>query len=79
MRFLLHNEDAVYDASTKVWEYHLDRRIANPTSLVVKKATFTPVSSLTVHPHVIYMHSRPNCNSFPSGSQQEGPQSCSGI
>ena len=58
MRFLLHNEDAVYDASTKVWEYHLDRRIANPTSLVVKKATFTPVSSLTVHPHVIYMHSR---------------------
>ena len=57
MRFLLHNEEAVYDATTKVWHYTLDRRISNPTSLMVKKATFSPVSSLTVHPHVIYMHS----------------------
>ena len=36
----------------------MDRRISNPTSLTVKKVTFSPVSSLTVHPHVIYMHSR---------------------
>ena len=57
MRFLLHNEEAVYDATTKVWHYTLDKRISNPTSLMVKKATFSPVSSLTVLPHVIYMHS----------------------
>ena len=57
MRFLLHNEEAVYDATTKVWHYTLDKRISNPTSLTVKKATFSPVSSLIVHPHVIYMHS----------------------
>ena len=57
MRFLLHNEDAVYDAAKKVWHYTLDRRISHPTSLTVKKVTFTPVSTLTVHPHVIYMHS----------------------
>ena len=57
MRFLLHNEEAVYDATTKVWHYTLDKRISNPTSMIVKKATFSPVSSLTVLPHVIYMHS----------------------
>ena len=58
MRFLLHNEDAVYDATTKVWNYTLDKRISNPTSLTVNKVTFSPVSSLTIHPHVVYMHSR---------------------
>ena len=58
MRFLLHNEDAVYDATDKVWHYTLDRRISNPTSLTVKKATFSPISTLTPLPHVIYMHSR---------------------
>merc|ERR1711964_334614 len=57
MRFLLHNEDAVYDAASKVWHYTLDRRISNPTSIVVKKATFSPISTLTPLPHVIYMHS----------------------
>ena len=58
MRFLLHNSNADFDAATKTWFFHLDRRISNPTSLGVNKATFSPVSTLSPMPHVIYMHSR---------------------
>ena len=58
VRFLLHNSDATYDAAAKTWYFHLDRRISNPTRLKLNKATFSPVSTLSPMPHVIYMHSR---------------------
>ena len=57
LKFLLHSSNAAYDAATKTFVYNLDRRLANPRSLQVERATFTPVSTLTPMPHVVYMHS----------------------
>ena len=58
VRYLLHNSDATYDETAKVWHFNLDRRISNPTRLKLNKATFSPVSNLSPMPHVIHMHSR---------------------
>ena len=57
MRFLLHNSNAGYDATTKTWTFSLDRRFSNPRSITIEKAVFIPISTVTVTPHVVYMHS----------------------
>ena len=57
LKFLLHSSNAAYDAATKTFVYNLDRRLANPRTLQVERATFTPVSTLSPMPHVVYMHS----------------------
>ena len=58
MKFLLHNQEATYDATAKVWKYNLDKRISNPTRLVIRKACFTCTGSTSPMPHVVYMRSK---------------------
>jgi len=57
MRYLLHHSDATYDITTKRWLFTLDKRIANPTTIGVRRVTFTIVSTVTIPPPVVYMRS----------------------
>ena len=56
MRFLLHDSQAVYNASDKKWYFTLDRRIANPTSIRIGKCSFIAATAST-YPAVVYMRS----------------------
>ena len=41
MKFLCHSDEATYDATAKAWRYTLDKRIQNPTVMVLSKACFS--------------------------------------
>ena len=53
MRFLAHSEDATFDATTGRFYYNLDKRVSNPTSVRVVRASFLPASDAA---------SRASCN-----------------
>ena len=56
MRFLLHDSEAVYNATDWKWYFNLDRRIENPTLIRVGKCSFTAATAST-YPVVVYMRS----------------------
>ena len=56
MRYLLHHTDATYDSTSKRWFYNLDRRVSNPTAIVVSSCTYTAAAASS-YPSVVYMRS----------------------
>ena len=57
MRFLLHSSLANYDAATRKWVFALDKRISNPVSLRVVKATYSTPGDTSPHPQTVYLRS----------------------
>ena len=57
MKFLLHSSEATFDAASKKWFFNLDKRISNPTSIVLSKATFSCTTDTSPFPDVVYMRS----------------------
>ena len=56
MRYLLHSAEATYNAITKKFVYSLDRRIQDPTSIKLTKASFV-ASTADNYPPVVYVRS----------------------
>ena len=56
-KFLAHSSLASYDAVTKTWTFDLDKRISNPTSLRLAKATYSTPGDTSPHPQVVYLRS----------------------
>ena len=54
MRYLLHSENATYDAASKKWYFNLDKRITHPSLIVVKKCSYVGATS-TSYPTVAYL------------------------
>ena len=57
MKFLLHSSEATFEPVSKKWVFRLDKRISNPTQIVLSKATFTCTSDTAPFPDVVYMRS----------------------
>ena len=57
MRFLLHSSLSTYNSVTKKWVFSLDKRISNPTSVRVVKATYSTPGDTSPHPGVVYLRS----------------------
>ena len=56
MRILVHSEDATYNPATKQWVFTLDRRISNPTRIVVQQNNYS-ASITTNYPLTVYVRS----------------------
>ena len=56
MRFLIHSNNASYDAITKKWTVALDRRISNPTDFRVIGASYS-ASTTDSYPVTVYIRS----------------------
>ena len=56
MRILVHSEDATYNPATKQWVFTLDRRISNPTRIVVQQCNYS-ASTATNYPLTVYVRS----------------------
>ena len=56
MRILVHSEDATYNPATKQWVFTLDRRISNPTRIVVQQCNYS-ASTTTNYPLTVYVRS----------------------
>lgn len=56
MRFLVHSEDATFDAATGKYFFNLDRRIADPLRIRVTQAAYTAATQAT-YPQVVYLRS----------------------
>ena len=56
MRYLLHSDNATYDAASKKWYFNLDKRITHPSSIIVKKCSYVGATS-TSYPSVAYLRS----------------------
>ena len=56
VRFLLHSENATYNATTKKYTFALDRRIANPRSIRLSKANYQQKTE-TAYPLSVYVRS----------------------
>ena len=56
MRYLVHSEDATFDATTGKYMFYLDRRIANPYSITISKANFVAATASS-YPQVVYLRS----------------------
>ena len=56
MRILVHSEDASYNPATKQWVFTLDRRISNPTRIVVQQCNYS-ASTTTNYPLTVYVRS----------------------
>ena len=52
MRYLVHSEDATFDATTGKYMFYLDRRIANPYSITISKANFVAATASS-YPQVV--------------------------
>ena len=57
MRFLIHSEDATYDPIAKRYIYNLDRQIAQPSRLIIRKVQYTGASSTSDTVHTVYLRS----------------------
>ena len=57
VRYLLHNENSVYDAATGRYHFRVDRRFANPSAMTVRKVTYTKSSGETTSPPLVYLRS----------------------
>ena len=57
MRYLLHSGHAVYDTSSKKFTYTLDKRIQDPKSIKITKASYVLGSGVTETPPVVYLRS----------------------
>ena len=57
MKFLCHSAEATYDSTDKDWKYTLDKRIQNPTAMVLSKACFSVPTNYANPPHVVYLRS----------------------
>ncbi len=55
MKFLCHSDEATY--ANKIWKYVLDKRIQNPTEMVLRKACFSVPTNYSNPPHVVYLRS----------------------
>ena len=65
MRFLLHSQDAVYDATTKTYYYRLTNPLNAPTTLIIEHVNYISIDSTQiVKPHVVYMRSKSLSNLF---------------
>ena len=56
MRYLLHSSEATYNSTTKKFVYSLDRRIQDPVSIKLTKASFV-CSTAAEYPPVVYVRS----------------------
>ena len=56
MRFLVHSEDATFDAATGKYFFNLDRRIADPLRIRITQAAYTAATQAT-YPQVVYLRS----------------------
>ena len=56
MKFLLHSNDASYNAVKKTWMYSLSQRLRSPSQMVLENVSFI-VSTMTNYPSVVYMRS----------------------
>ena len=56
-KYLLHSDQATFDATSKKWFFNLDRRISNPRLLKLMQATFTTAGDTDPHPTVVYLRS----------------------
>ena len=57
MRYLLHSGNASYDESSKTFTYTLDRRIQDPKSIKITKASYVASSAVASMPPVVYLRS----------------------
>ena len=58
MKFLCHSQDATYDQEEKDWTYTLNKRIQNPSAMILTKACFSVPTNYANPPHVVYLRSR---------------------
>ncbi len=56
-KYLLHSENATFDATSKRWVFTLDRRISNPRVIRLAQASFTTPGDTSPHPTVVYLRS----------------------
>jgi len=56
MRYLVHSEDATFNATDGKYYFNLDQRIANPTRIRVTQCSYTRPTS-TRYPEVVYLRS----------------------
>jgi hypothetical protein len=56
MRYLLHSANATYDSTTKKYTYTLDRRIQDPKSIRLVKASYVAATNSS-YPAVVYLKS----------------------